>query len=96
MMRSNLQPPIPSANHQRAEHVFWLIERLRLTWLLSHLPPKIVWTVYVLLNSFITIALLTLLSLITRSPFVFPSLGPTAYLFFYTPLAESASPRNAV
>lgn len=95
-MRSNLQPPIPSANHQRAEHVFWLIERLRLTWLLSHLPPKIVWTVYVFFNSFITIALLTLLSLITRSPFVFPSLGPTAYLFFFTPLAESASPRNAV
>ena len=27
---------------------------------------------------------------------MFPSLGPTAYLFFFTPLAESASPRNAV
>jgi CBS-domain-containing membrane protein len=50
----------------------------------------------VALNSFVTIALLTVLALLTRNPFVFPSLGPTAYLFFFTPLAESASPRNAV
>ena len=28
------------------------------------------------------------------SPFVFPSLGPTAYLFFFSPLAEVSSPRN--
>jgi hypothetical protein len=37
-----------------------------------------------------------LLALLTRNPFVFPSLGPTAYLFFFSPQAESASPRNAV
>ena len=85
----------PPPNH-RAEHVFRLMERLRLSWLLSHLPPTCVWAAYVALNSFVTIALLTLLALLTRNPFVFPSLGPTAYLFFFTPLAESASPRNAV
>ena len=72
------------------------MERLRLSWLLTHLPPTFVWAAYVALNSFVTIALLTLLALLTRNPFVFPSLGPTAYLFFFTPLAESASPRNAV
>ena len=32
----------------------------------------------------------------TGSPFIFPSLGPTAYLFFFSPLAEASSPRNAV
>ncbi len=72
------------------------MERLRLSWLLAHLPPTFVWAAYVALNSFITIALLTLLALLSRSPFVFPSLGPTAYLFFFSPQAESASPRNAV
>ena len=36
------------------------------------------------------------LALITHSPFVFPSLGPTAFLFFYTPTAPSASPRNTI
>ena len=36
------------------------------------------------------------LALITGSPFIFPSLGPTAFLFFYTPRAPSASPRYLV
>jgi CBS domain-containing membrane protein len=30
------------------------------------------------------------------SPFVFPSLGPTAYLFFFSPMAEASSPRNTI
>jgi CBS-domain-containing membrane protein len=39
---------------------------------------------------------MSVLALITRSPFIFPSLGPTAFLFFYTPRAPSASPRNTL
>jgi CBS domain-containing membrane protein len=31
-----------------------------------------------------------------QSPFVFPSLGPTAFLFSYTPTAPSASLRNTI
>jgi CBS-domain-containing membrane protein len=37
-----------------------------------------------------------MLALFTGSPFVFPSLGPTAYLFFFSPLAEASSPRNTI
>ena len=51
---------------------------------------------YVCANGFITIGLLSLLALLTGSPFVFPSLGPTAYLFFFSPLAEVSSPRNTI
>jgi CBS domain-containing membrane protein len=91
------EAPIPSsAPHDRVEHVFQLIERLKLSWLLAHWPPTAVWATYVFVNSFITIGLLALLAFLTHNPFVFPSLGPTAYLFFFTPLAETASPRNAV
>lgn len=32
---------------------------------------------------------------VTNAPFVFSSLGPTAFLFFYSPTAGTASPRNA-
>ncbi len=39
---------------------------------------------------------MSVLALITHSPFIFPSLGPTAFLFFYTPTAPSASPRNTI
>jgi CBS domain-containing membrane protein len=60
------------------------VPRLRLDWLLAHLPPRFVGAAYVALNSFVTIALLTLLALLTHNPLVFPSLGPTAYRFFFT------------
>jgi len=76
--------------------VFRLVERLKLSWLLAHLPPRAVWASYVFVNSFATIGVLAALAFLTHNPFVFPSLGPTAYLFFFTPLAETASPRNAV
>ena len=78
------------------EHVAALLTHLRMTWLLKHLPPRLVWSVYVGVNGFATIGLLGLLALVTGSPFVFPSLGPTAYLFFFSPLAEASSPRNAI
>src|ERR1039458_6262437 len=73
-----------------------LLAHLRLEWLLQHFPARVVWAIYVGINGFITIALLALLSLVTGSPFVFPSLGPTAYLFFFSPLSESSSPRNTI
>ncbi len=47
-------------------------------------------------NGFISIALMALVALVTEAPFVFPSLGPTAFLFFFTPTAPVASPRNTV
>ena len=85
-----------TSNHNRGEHVYHAVSRLRLDWLLAHRPPRVVWASYVFLNSFITIALLTSVAVVTHNPFVFPSLGPTAYLFFFSPLAEASTPRNAV
>ncbi len=73
-----------------------LLTHMRMEWLLQHFPPRLVWAVYVCINGFITIGLLGLLALLTGSPFVFPSLGPTAYLFFFSPLAEVSSPRNTI
>jgi CBS domain-containing membrane protein len=84
------------AEHNGFEHVGVLLTRMRMAWLLQHFPPRLVWAVYVCVNGFITIGLLGLLAFLTGSPFVFPSLGPTAYLFFFSPLAEVSSPRNAI
>ncbi len=78
------------------EHVPVLLAHMRLEWLLQHFPTRVVWAIYVCINCFITIGLLALLALLTGSPFVFPSLGPTAYLFFFSPLAEVSSPRNTI
>lgn len=73
-----------------------LVHRLRLDSLLRRFPPRVVWAVFVFINGFVTIAVLAVLALIFQSPFLFPSLGPTAFLFFFTPTETSASPRNAL
>ena len=79
-----------------ADQVVSLFQKLRLQWLLAHFPPRLVRSVYVFINGFITIAALALLALVSRNPFVFPSLGPTAYLLFFSPLAKNSSPRNTI
>lgn len=70
--------------------------RLRLARLLRRFPERAVWASFMFVNGFVTIALLALLAMFTRTPFVFPSLGPTAFLFFFTPNLPSAFPRNAL
>lgn len=73
-----------------------LVTRLKLTGLLARFPERPVWAVFMFVNGFITIAILAALAMITRAPFVFPSLGPTAFLFFFTPNLPTASPRNTL
>lgn len=85
-----------SAHSVRPDHLAVLLGRLRLAWLLDHFPPHVVWAFYIFINGFLTIGLLALLAFVTRSPFVFPSLGPTAYLLFVSPMLPSSSPRNTI
>jgi CBS-domain-containing membrane protein len=49
---------------------------------------------YVLINSAISIAILAAIAALTKEPFVFPSLGPTAFLLFYAALETQSAPRN--
>jgi len=86
---SGLEPGSP-------DHVRPLLRRLRLNWLLQRFPPLIVRALYVFVNSFVTIGVLALLAVVSRNPFVFPSLGPTAYLLFFSPLSKASSPRNTI
>ncbi len=82
--------------HASADHIVSFFRKLRLDWLLLHFPPRLVRSVYVFVNGFVTIGVLAVLALVSRNPFVFPSLGPTAYLLFFTPLGRTSSPRNTV
>src|SRR5919204_6887884 len=52
--------------------------------------------IYTFLGGLLTIALSGLLAWLLDEPLVFPSLGATAFLFFETPMAEVASPRNTI
>lgn len=91
--------PLHSNNNQEhagIDHVLFLLRRLRLDWLLRHFPSRLVRSLYVCVNGFLTIGILALLAFVTGNPFVFPSLGPTAYLLFFSPLAKASSPRNTI
>lgn len=73
-----------------------LVERLRLKWLLGHFPERPVWAAFMFVNGFISIGLMSLAALTAKTSFIFPSLGPTAFLFFFSPQAPSASPRHTI
>lgn len=73
-----------------------ILRRVRLPWLLAHHSQVAVLALFSFVNGCLSIGLMAALAVFTGSPFVFPSLGPTAFLFFYTPSAPSASPRNTL
>ena len=71
-----------------------LVERLRIPYLVSRHSSIAVMGLFSLINGIISIGIMAAAAWVTASPFVFPSLGPTAFLFFYTPTMASAAPRN--
>jgi CBS domain-containing membrane protein len=71
-----------------------LAKRLRLKSLESRHNNRFILGVYVLINSGISIGLLSALAAITDEPFVFPSLGPTAFLVFFLAMNVQSAPKN--
>jgi CBS-domain-containing membrane protein len=76
--------------------VFGLAGRLRLPALTARHSSTFVPGLFAFVNGLIAIGLMASVALVSDEPFVFPSLGPTAFLLFYTPLIPAASPRNTV
>ncbi len=76
--------------------VFGLAGRLRIPALTGRHDSTVVLSLFAFLNGLIAIAAMALLAYLTGEPFIFPSLGPTAFLLFYTPLLPAACPRNTI
>lgn len=76
--------------------LFGLARRLRLPALVERHSSVSVLGLFALVNGCVSIGLMAAAAWITGAPFVFPSLGPTAFLLFYTPVQPAASPRNTV
>jgi CBS domain-containing membrane protein len=79
-----------------AEVVHGLVKYLSLHRLLGRFPARPVWAGFMFISGFLTIGLLAAVAKVSRIPFVFPSLGPTAFLFFFSPRSPASSPRNAI
>nr|BBH90842.1 hypothetical protein KTC_55930 [Thermosporothrix sp. COM3] len=81
---------------QMSDIVRGLLNRMRVPWLLKRYSNIGVLSLFSFVNGCISIAIMSAVADITKTPFIFPSLGPTAFLFFYTPMAPPASPRNTI
>jgi CBS-domain-containing membrane protein len=73
-----------------------LARRFGMHYLVGHPSERAIWAAFTFVNSFLTIAILAALAMIVRAPFVFPSLGPAAFLFFFVPRSPAATPRHAI
>jgi CBS-domain-containing membrane protein len=57
---------------------------------------ELITTIYLFIAGVTALATITIMAYLTDLMLLFPPLGPSAFILFYTPLAESASPRNLV
>ena len=73
-----------------------LLRYVQLPWLMQHYPRIPVFALYNFLSGFVSIGLMAVFAVILHSPFIFPSLGPTAFHYFSRQTAPTASPRNAI
>ena len=52
--------------------------------------------IFVFVSGATALAIISILAYITELPLLFPQLGPSAFILFYTPMSDTASPRNVI
>src|SRR5436853_1491597 len=73
-----------------------MLRYVQLPWLMQHYPRIVVFVLFNVVSGFFSIGLMAAVAVILHSPFIFPSLGPTAFHYFSRQTAPTASPRNAI
>jgi len=72
------------------------IARLQPWYLLIRFPQRLTRPVFAFAGAAIAIAIISTAAVISGQPLLFPSLGPSAFLFFWQPTAPTSCPRNAI
>lgn len=80
----------------RRQLVYGILRQLHLEQMSRRFDPVFVLATFNLVNGGISIGLLSAVALWTQEAFIFPSLGATAFILFYAPMAGPASPRNTL
>lgn len=80
----------------RLQLIFGLLRQLHLERMSRRFHPTFVLASFNLANGAISMGLLAVVALWTQEAFIFPSLGATAFILFYMPMAAPASPRNTL
>ena len=94
-MSSNQVPTGDQSSGRPLDRVVSGVRRFQLPSLQRRHNARTVYGAYLFVNSGIAIGVMATLAMATHQPFAFPSLGPTAFLVFYQPLAANAAPRSA-
>ncbi|MCZ7631589.1 MAG: HPP family protein [Microthrixaceae bacterium] len=79
-----------------ASVLYGIGDRLRIPTLTSRHSSIAVMGLFAMVNGIVSIAVMAAAAALAHQPLVFPSLGPTAFLLFYTPTRAESSPRNAI
>jgi len=89
---------MPSTGLQRNGTNDWVsrIARLQPWYLLVRYPNRLARSLFAFTTIAIAIGIISVATICTGQPLLFPSLGPTAFLFFSQPTAPSSCPRNAI
>ena len=88
--------PDPVGGGDIAAIIWGLARRARIPALTKRHNHTTIMGIFAGVNGLIAIAIMSAVAWVTDEPFIFPSLGPTAFLLFYTPTAPAASPRNTI
>ena len=71
--------------------------RLQLSYLFRNIDnPNFLVILFVFTAGTTALGIITLVAYLTQLPLLFPPLGPTAFILFYTPMSVTASPRNTI
>jgi CBS-domain-containing membrane protein len=86
--------------HEHAGHIPAILQglgrRLGLRPLELYHAQSLLMGLFAFVNGAIAMGVIALVAWGTGAPFLFPSLGPTAFLVFYMPMHPSSSPRNTL
>ena len=83
-------------NRPLGQRIIGAIARMNFWYLLTHRDSRLLRAWFAFFNGGLSIGLLCLLAKYFDWGLIFPPLGPTAFLFFYTPAAVPAAPRSAI
>lgn len=89
-------PRLGPIGGEMASVLLGLARRARLPALVQRHSQVWILGLFAFVNGLVSIAIMAATALVTGAPFIFPSLGPTAFLLFYSPTTPAASPRNTV
>lgn len=92
----DVKPPPGPVGGELVHVLRGLAHRFQIPVLVEHHSRLGILGLFAFVNGVVSIGLMAAAALATGAPFIFPSLGPTAFLLFYTPTQPAASPRNTI